>query len=285
MNCTLGVDVSHNNGVLNLARLKATEHAQFVVIRICHGLTIDRQFTVNLAACKTLKIPYAFYWYAESATIAGAQQEAKFALSKIAGTSPLFVAYDAECDELAALGKYQTTDVAWAACEAVKKAGYAPWIYSNENWKRNEIDIQYLKNKGVKFWYARPIGQDPDEASYESVCDMWQYSFVGKLSGNGSQYIDLDACYDATLNTKILGEEVDPNYCDTTMDIKIKSGATYTVATGSKNVTTGNNAIIRTAGQTISGGKYLTKLQTVGSAGQAAGIFVDGVKKFVATVV
>lgn len=287
MNYTLGVDVSHNNGILSLAKLKATGHCQFAIIRVCHGTTLDRQFAANLAACKTLKIPYAFYWYAESATVSGAQAEARFALSKIAGTSPLFVAYDAECDALAALGKNQTTDTAWAALELVKNAGYAPWVYSNENWKQNEIDIQYLKNKGVKFWYARYTGQNPDEASYASQCDMWQYSSTGKLSGNGSQYIDLDACYNSALNVKIGGGGVTAgsSYCDTTMDIKIRRGQTYTVATGSKNVTTGNGAVIQTAGQTVSGGKYLTTLKAAGAVGQGAGVFVNGVKKFVATVV
>lgn len=77
---------------------------------------------------------------------------------------------------------------------------------------------------------------------------------------------------------------VQPAYCDTTMDIKIKRGQTYTVATGSKAVTTGNSTIIQTAGQTYSGGKYLTKLKAIGSIGQCAGVFVNGVKKFAATV-
>lgn len=85
----LAVDVSHNNGVLNWTALKNTGHVQFAIIRICHGTTMDRQFAANLAACKSQKIPCAFYWYAESVTVSGAQAEAKFALSKIAGTAPL----------------------------------------------------------------------------------------------------------------------------------------------------------------------------------------------------
>ncbi|MCK9576455.1 MAG: N-acetylmuramoyl-L-alanine amidase [Clostridia bacterium] len=77
---------------------------------------------------------------------------------------------------------------------------------------------------------------------------------------------------------------VSPAYCDTTIDMKIKRGQTYTIATGSKAVTTGNSAIIQTAGQTYSGGKYLTKLKAAGGIGQCAGVFVNGMKKFTATV-
>jgi len=275
-----GVDVSHNNGTVNWAKLKATGKCGFAILRISHGTTPDRQFTANLAACKRLNIPYGFYVYAESPS--GAQAEAKYALAKIAGTKPMFVAYDAEAAALSANSKNTMTDVAWAFLQLVKAAGHMPCIYCNESWRQNEIDVQYLKNKGAKFWYARYSGAAI--GSYSSMCDMWQYSCTGKLAGNASQYIDLDVLYSTAL-IKTGSTSVQSTYCDTTMDIKIKRGQTYTVATGSKAVTTGNSAIIQTAGQTYSGGKYLTKLKAIGSIGQCAGVFVSGIKKFTATVV
>lgn len=201
MENTNWVDVSHHNGTIDFSALIATGKVDAVIIRVCHGETLDRKFSVNLAGCKALDIPYAFYWYAESATKEGAENEAKFVLSKIKGTSPLFVAYDAECSSLAALSKNDTTDVAWAALEIVKKAGYRPYVYCNESWRKNEIDIDSLKSKGVGFWYARYIDEKPEEVS----CDMWQYSKEGTINGNGSTYIDLNVCYNATLNAKIKG--------------------------------------------------------------------------------
>jgi N-acetyl-anhydromuramyl-L-alanine amidase AmpD len=78
---------------------------------------------------------------------------------------------------------------------------------------------------------------------------------------------------------------VDLNYCDTTKDFTKKQGETYVIKTGSNKVTTGNSAIIQTAGQTTSDGYYFTTLKAVGKAGQAAGIFVNGVKKCTATIV
>jgi GH25 family lysozyme M1 (1,4-beta-N-acetylmuramidase) len=73
--------------------------------------------------------------------------------------------------------------------------------------------------------------------------------------------------------------------CDTTMPINIKRNNTYVVASRSKNVTTGNSSIIQTYNQKTSNGIYLTTLKAVGQVGQAAGVFVDNVKMFVATVV
>lgn len=286
MNCSLGVDISHHNGNVDFTKLKATGHANFVVVRVSYGTTLDRKFERNVSICKSLNIPYAFYWYGRFATVEGAKKEANYVLSKIAGTSPLFVAYDAECAALSALDKYSTTDVAWAALEVIKNAGYTPYIYSNENWRQNEIDIVYLKNKGVKFWYARYNGRTPSNTSYASICDIWQYSDSGKLNGNGSQYIDLDVCYDETINSKISGiSTVDYNYTDTTLPVDIKKGQTYMVATGSNNVTTGNSAIIQTAGQFFKDGKYYTKIKAVGSVGQSAGVYLNGKRIFVVNVV
>jgi GH25 family lysozyme M1 (1,4-beta-N-acetylmuramidase) len=73
--------------------------------------------------------------------------------------------------------------------------------------------------------------------------------------------------------------------CDTTMPINIKRNNTYVVASGSKNVTTGNSSIIQTCNQKTSHGIYLTTLKAVGNVGQAAGVFVDNQKMFVATVI
>ena len=281
MSYTLGIDVSHNNGVINWSALKGTGKAQFAVIRICHGLTIDRQFTANLFACKAYKIPYAFYWYAESATVAGAQAEAKFALSKIAGSSPLFVAYDAECVALSALGKNDTTDVAWAACEAIKNAGYASWIYTNENWRKNEIDIQYLKNKGVKFWYARYTGQTPNNANYSSMCGIWQYSCTGKLSGNASQYIDLDICYDTGINSKILASTAKADYIDTTV-LKTSVGKTYQFKSGAPLTAANGDTYLKKISETHTDGFYYTKYQAIKRG--TIGVYMRGIRRCVATI-
>lgn len=274
-----GVDVSHNNGVLNWTKLKGTGKVQFAVIRICHGLTIDRQFTANLTACKAQKIPYAFYVYAEANTVSGAQAEARFALSKISGAAPLFVAYDAECAALSAQTKNQTTAIADAFLTIVKSSGYLPYVYTNENWRLNEIDVQFLKNKGYGFWYARYTGQTPPAASYQSMCDIWQFSSTGKLAGNGSQYIDLDVCYNAALIARC-GEAVNPDYCDTSA-LTLCPGMTYQFKTGSP-VTCASGAFQQIA-HSMDGGYHITKFRA-DQITPGVGFYVNGKRVCVAVV-
>lgn len=281
MNYVLGIDMSHNNGAVNWAKLKATGKCGFAVLRISHGTTPDTQFSANLAACKTLKIPYGFYVYAEAGNAAGAQAEARYALSKISGTSPLFVAYDAEDSALAANSKNTTTDIANAFLSPVKAAGYTPYVYCNETWRQNEIDVQFLKNKGYGFWYARYSGAAL--GSYANMCDVWQYSCTGKLAGNASQYIDLDVCYNSALLAKIKGTTASTAiWCDTTNDFTKKIGDVYQFASRPTKVTCGQGKVFQELSCTKSGNTFYTKFKAIGRG--SAGFYVNGVRQCVGTV-
>jgi GH25 family lysozyme M1 (1,4-beta-N-acetylmuramidase) len=235
-----GVDVSKWNGNIDFAKLKASGKCGFAVLRVSCGTSVDSKFQSNLAACKANKIPYAVYAYAEANTISGAQAEAKFALSQIAGSSPLFVAYDAECAALAAQSKSQTTDIACAFLSLIKAAGYLPYLYCNRNWQINEIDVAFCRNKGFGFWLAMYSGESPEHVNYSGACDIWQYSSTGVLAGNGSQYIDLDVCYNPALVARIGAGSVNPNFCDTAsltvcpgMEYQFKSGSQLSCANSS----------------------------------------------------
>lgn len=286
MNYLYGVDVSENNGNINWAQLKASGKCDFSIIRISYGTRLDIKFYTNLAAVKANNIPYAFYLYSLAGNIAEAQKEAQFALSKVAGTRPLFVAYDAECAALAAETKNQTTDIACAFLGMIHSAGFRPYLYCNRNWQLNEIDVQFCRNKGYGFWMAWYGIGTPLTTDKSSLSDIWQYSETGVLAGNGSCNIDLNCIYNQQLIQLINGAPMkSPAWIDTTMDIKIKQGATYTVASGSKAITTGNSSVIQTAGQTFANGQYETVLKAVGAIGQCAGVFLNGVKKFQATII
>lgn len=252
-----GVDVSKWNGNINWVALKATGHCQFAVIKVSQGSTVDPKFLTNLAACKAYKIPYAFYVFGANATISGAQEEAKYALSLIAGSSPLFVAYDAESAALAAQTKSQTTAIANAFLTAIKSAGYVPYVYTNKSWSLNEIDVQFLKNKGYGFWYALYNGSTPQTANMSGSCDIWQYSDNGKLAGNGSSAIDLDVCYNASIIAKC-GAEVNPNYCDTP-SLTLCPGMVYQFKTGSP-ITCASGAFQQIA-HSMENGYHFTKFR------------------------
>jgi len=264
-------DISHHNGNINFSEFK--RHVDGIIIRIGHGLTLDNKFSSNLSACKAQNIPYAFYHYTEANTIAEAQAEARFVLAKIKGSNPLFVAYDAEFQELANCSKNVTTDIANAFLSMIKSAGYVPFIYTNENWMKNEIDIQYLKNKGYGFWYARYSSATPGTTNRSNMCDIWQYSSTTVVPGNDSQYVDMNVVY----NLK------QPNLkCDTTCDVDIEKGKSYTAlitASTKPNMTCGTGGVVTTT-LTQYGTGWLFKMVATGKIGQGTGIFANGKKLF-----
>ena len=276
-----GVDISHHNGAINFDKLLSTGKAGFVGIRVCHGQTMDTKFYQNLAQVKAKKIPYFFYWYSEASSIADGQAEARFVLSKISGTSPLFVAFDAEYSALQAQTKSITTDIIDKSLYIIKQAGYVPYFYTNKNWMINEVDVQFLKNKGYGFWYAFYSGQNPDNANYSAMCDMWQYSDQINLPGNGSSAIDLNVCYNADLIRKITGGNVNSDFCDTTHPFSKDIGDTYQFKTGSP-IKSGNENIFRFVSQTQSGGYYFTKFKAVGKG--SAGFYLGDKRIVIGTV-
>lgn len=280
----LGVDISRWNGNVNFKTLKATGKVQFCVIKVSDGMSFCNSYINQLAGCKANNIPYAFYCFGQAKNIAEGAQEAKFLVSKIAGTQPLFIAYDAESSNLQALDKNTTTDVINSFLYVVKSAGYEPYYYCNENWRENELDAQFLKNKGYKVWCARYNGNTPNTANYSLIYDIWQYSDNGKLAGNGSSAIDMDVVYDQDLVRKIntkLGVNANPNYCDTNSPFAKNKGETYTFKTGSP-IVSGNQVIFKQTASKIDNGYYFTTFLANGVG--SAGFYMNGVRKTIGTV-
>lgn len=279
-----GCDVSKWNGNVNFNELKATGKVQFVVIKATDGMDLEPSLANQVAGCKAYNMPYAFYCFGEAKSIVESIQEAKFLLSRIVGTKPLFIAYDAESSNLSALSKNETTDVVNGFCSTIKSAGYTACFYCNDNWMRNELDAQFLKNKGYYFWYAKYNGTTPDTANNSSICDIWQYSETGKLNGNGSSAIDLDVAYNTNLIREInlrLGVNVNPNYCDTTIPFIKNLGETYTFKSGSP-ISCGSKNIFNEIGSKVENGYYLTTYKAIGHG--SAGFYVNGIRKTIGTV-
>ena len=104
--------------------------------------------------------------------------EAEFVLNRIKGykiTLPVF--YDPEIirEEEARSDNItgeQFTKNAVVFCEAVKKAGYTPGIYSNMLWEAYEFDLSKLSDCVI--WYAdyEKVPQTPYDFTF------WQYAEV-----------------------------------------------------------------------------------------------------------
>ena len=79
-----GIDISSHQGDINLAALKS--QIDFVIIRVGYGVSgsIDTKFKRNADLCKSLGIPFGFYWYSYALDVNGAKQEATNFLNAIA---------------------------------------------------------------------------------------------------------------------------------------------------------------------------------------------------------
>ena len=72
-----GIDISAHQGNINLGALK--NQIDFVIIRVGYGVsgTIDTKFKRNADLCKSLGIPFGFYWYSYALDESGAKKEAQ----------------------------------------------------------------------------------------------------------------------------------------------------------------------------------------------------------------
>ena len=95
------------------------------------------------------------------------------------------VAIDLEDKSQADLSKETLGAIAKAFCDEIRKAGYTPMVYCNENWYKNYIDVSQIA--GEEKWIAR----------YNSHYDtniprgIWQCSSTTRINGIKGN-VDLD---------------------------------------------------------------------------------------------
>lgn len=59
-----GIDISAHQGNIDLAALK-NNGVEFAIIRVGYGVsgTLDTKFKRNADLCKSIGLPFGFYWY------------------------------------------------------------------------------------------------------------------------------------------------------------------------------------------------------------------------------
>ena len=88
------------------------------------------------------------------------------------------------------VSKKDTTRLLTAFCDTVTADGYTAGVYANSHFYISKFDAASLP-KGTLRWVA-----DYNSAvTYTGDFDIWQYSKIGKIKGNGSKYIDLNRWY------------------------------------------------------------------------------------------
>lgn len=194
-----GVDVSHNNSVVNFTDLKNSGKT-FAMIRLGYYNHLDTKFWDNVKAVCDADMDFGVYLYSYAESVEEAKIEAGFVLETLSQLGDygkkftLPVAYDMEDSKIAVYGKEQLTCQMTTFLDIIKSAGYTPMIYANSNWFNNYIDLNTAKQ--YKIWYANWNSGTPESTGRIQIgnsgvfADMWQYA-DGKSTG-----LDQNVLYD-----------------------------------------------------------------------------------------
>lgn len=187
-----GIDVSHHQGEIDFAKVKASG-IQFAMLRAGYGwenpdVQTDQRFYQNYRKAVKAGLPCGAYHYSYATNTREAQLEADFFLKIINGCKFGYpVAFDMEDKSQANLGRKLLTDIAITFCERMKKAGLYACVYTNPDWMKNRLEMERLK--AYDLWLARYN----NEPGYDGM-GMWQYSSTGRVDGI-STAVDLDIAY------------------------------------------------------------------------------------------
>ncbi len=187
--CLLGIDVSHHQGAVDWASVKAAGY-DFAFLRIGYrgygkagNVCKDREFERNLTEARKAGVLVGVYFFAQAINEAEAQEEATAVLSWLDGRKlDLPIVYDPESildDEARTdnvTGEQFTKNTA-RFCERVAEAGYEPMIYANMLWEAYELDLEKLSDYPI--WYAdyEALPQTPYAFAF------WQYGNEGRVTG------------------------------------------------------------------------------------------------------
>ena len=200
----LGIDISTHQGKINLAALK--DKIDFVIIRVGFGVsgTIDNKFKRNADLCKSLGIPFGFYWYSYALNEAGAEAEANAFLKAI---EPYKNDYSYGCwfDMEDADGykrrkgmpsNEMLRKICAKFCSIVENAGYYVGIYASSSWFNNQLKGEELNkyDKWVAQWPTSGGKQKSLDVKPESRnnLNLWQFTSDAYIEGYNGR---LDANY------------------------------------------------------------------------------------------
>lgn len=194
-----GVDVSHNNSVVNFTDLRNSGKT-FVMIRLGYYNHLDTKFWDNVKSACDADMDFGVYLYSYAESVEESKIEAKFVLETLSHLGDygrkftLPVAYDIEDSKIAVYGKQQLTVQMTTFLDIIRSAGYTPMIYANLNWFNNYLDLNTAKQ--YKIWYANWNSGTPESTGRMQIgssgvyADMWQYA-DGKSTG-----LDQNVLYD-----------------------------------------------------------------------------------------
>lgn len=202
-----GIDISAHQGNIDLAALK--NQIDFVIIRVGYGTngTLDTKFKRNADLCKSLGIPFGFYWYSYALDENGARKEAEACINAIAPYKDFYtmgVWFDMEdADSYKKKNGMPSNGTLRAICRKfclmLEEAGYYAGIYASQSWFKNQLNGSELDrfDKWVAQWPTNSSGNQKGldtDANSRSDLSMWQFTSMGQFSGYNGR-LDVDYAY------------------------------------------------------------------------------------------
>lgn len=204
-----GIDVSHNNGTIDWAAVKAGG-IDFAIIRAGYGQLEDRNFKLNIEGAAQAGLPVGIYYFSYAINIVKAAEEAAHCCKLIKPYKidlPVFFDFEYDSETFGqkkgvTYTKALRTAIHKSFCERVRAGGYTPGIYTNIDYISNRLNWQELTI--YPLWLAQwPLGAERcisfEEVNGSSVNTnhgkpiIWQIGY-GKVSGIKTD-TDLNYCY------------------------------------------------------------------------------------------
>lgn len=188
----LVIDVSDNNGVIDLEKIKA-DGVEAVLIRAGFGSNYesqdDKQAERVMNECERLRIPYGLYIYSYCMSADEARSEAEHALRIAEGHNPVLGIYidmeDADgYKERHGFNPYEhgaeLTEFCNIFMSRIQEAGFVTGTYANKNWFDNILARDLLIGyKWLAIW-------GPSECPVDWA-EIWQYSSDGEVNGSSAR--------------------------------------------------------------------------------------------------
>ena len=193
---SMGIDVSHHQGKIDWAQVKASG-VEFAIIRAGYrgqtsgGIYEDAYFKTNMKGAIANGIKVGVYFYSTAINETEALEEAAWVVKKIAPYSVTYpVVYDFEdfnSKRCVNVGGAEATRNANTFLNYVKANGYEPMMYANKNDITNRMSRSSFS---CKFWLAHYTSQ----TDYTGNVNMWQYTSKGTVPGI-SGWVDMNIAY------------------------------------------------------------------------------------------
>ena len=187
-----GIDVSHWQGSINWAKVKAAD-IKFAIIKAGGSdddFYTDSKWEANYKGAKAAGIPVGAYYFVgkDCVTAAAGKADAERFIKILKGKQLEYPVYmDNEAQPASA--KAGITEAVIAFCETMEAAGYFVGIYGSavSGFKERMDDSKLTA-------YAHWVAQYASKCSYSGSYGIWQYSSKGSVDGISGN-VDMDYAY------------------------------------------------------------------------------------------